>query len=107
VTTTTPDATTDLPRPTSLQAVKGWFWAIDQQLFYWFLTRQNELGERGDLLELGTYMGKSSIVMGAHLGEGETFTVCDLFDSEVADDANSAETGKSYYGAADGRVGAK
>jgi hypothetical protein len=54
VTTTTADATTDLPRPTSLQAVKGWFWAIDQQLFHWFLTRQNALGERGDLLELGT-----------------------------------------------------
>lgn len=28
--------------------------------------------------------------------KGKLFTVCDLFDSEVADDANSAETGKSY-----------
>lgn len=81
MTTTTADATTDLPRPTSLQAVKGWFWAIDQQLFHWFLTRQNELGERGDLLEVGTYMGKSSIFMGTHLSEEETFTVCNLFDS--------------------------
>ena len=31
-----------------------------------------------------------------HLRDGETFTVCDLFDSEAPDDSNQAEMNGSY-----------
>lgn len=85
-----------LPAPTSLDEVKGWFFPADQVLFDWFLTRQQELTEPGDLLEIGAYMGKSAIFLGGYLREGETFTVCDLFDSPAQDDANSAEMRYSY-----------
>ncbi|CAG6396747.1 class I SAM-dependent methyltransferase [Streptomyces cocklensis] len=85
-----------LPEPTSLDEVKGWFFPADQVLFDWFLTRQNELTEPGDLLEIGAYMGKSAIFMGGYLRDGDTFTVCDLFDSPAEDDANSAEMRYSY-----------
>jgi hypothetical protein len=87
-----------LPRPTSFADVKGWFWPADQLLFDWFLTYQRETDPdgRGDLLELGAYLGKSAIFTGRYLRDGEEFTVCDLWDSEAPDDPNSAEMGRSY-----------
>ncbi|UNO44119.1 class I SAM-dependent methyltransferase [Streptomyces sp. MST-110588] len=85
-----------LPRPTRLADVKGWFFAVDQLLFDWFLARQERRGEPGDLLELGAYMGKSAIFTGARLRPGDRFTVCDLFDSPAEDASNSKEMAKSY-----------
>ncbi|MEU9736248.1 class I SAM-dependent methyltransferase [Streptomyces sp. NPDC048002] len=82
--------------PGELGDVPGWFPALDQTLFTWLLDRQRSLGERGDLLELGVYLGKSAILLGRHLRPGETFTVCDLFESDAPDGANRAETSKSY-----------
>ncbi|TJZ56074.1 class I SAM-dependent methyltransferase [Streptomyces piniterrae] len=85
-----------LPRPTRLSDVKGWFFTADQLLFDWFLARQEDRSEAGDLLELGAYMGKSAIFLGARLRAGERFTVCDLFDSPAEDASNSKEMKKSY-----------
>lgn len=82
--------------PAALDDVKGWFPKVDQLLFTWFLDRQERRGEAGDLVELGSYLGKSAILMGRHLREGETFTVCDLFDSDAPDDSNQAEMDGSY-----------
>lgn len=82
--------------PGELGDVPGWFPALDQTLFSWLLNRQEALGQRGDLLELGAYMGKSAILLGRHLRPGETFTVCDLFESDAPDGANQAEASKSY-----------
>ncbi|MFJ8956041.1 class I SAM-dependent methyltransferase [Streptomyces sp. NPDC102381] len=89
-------APAELPRPAALDDVKGWFHNIDQVLFDWFLSRQRALGQGGDLLELGVYLGKSAIFMGQYLEEKETFTVCDLFDSPAGDLANDKEMNKSY-----------
>ncbi|TYK44408.1 class I SAM-dependent methyltransferase [Actinomadura decatromicini] len=82
--------------PASLDDVQGWFPKIDQLLFTWFLERQERRGDRGDLVELGSYLGKSAILIGRHLRDGETFTVCDLFDSDAPDDSNQAEMNGSY-----------
>jgi predicted O-methyltransferase YrrM len=85
--------------PASLDAVKGWFYPKDQALITWLLDRQDRLEPPGDLLELGCYLGKSAIVVGTHLRPGETFTVCDLFDSgteEAADEKNKSENKWSY-----------
>ncbi|MFI6766975.1 class I SAM-dependent methyltransferase [Streptomyces sp. NPDC050355] len=85
-----------LPRPTRLSEVKGWFFTADQLLFDWFLAHQQDRSESGDLLELGAYMGKSAIFLGARLRPDERFTVCDLFDSPAEDASNSKEMRKSY-----------
>ncbi|MFJ8821795.1 class I SAM-dependent methyltransferase [Streptomyces sp. NPDC102467] len=85
-----------LPRPATLDEVKGWFHNIDQVLFDWFLSRQRERGQQGDLLELGVYLGKSAVFMGQYLEDGQAFTVCDLFDSPASDTANDKEMNKSY-----------
>ncbi|GAA0620716.1 class I SAM-dependent methyltransferase [Streptomyces crystallinus] len=82
--------------PARFSDVKGWFWPADQLLFDWFLARQERQGLRGDLLELGAYLGKSAIFLGSYLREDETFTVCDLFDSPAPDDPNSEEMDRSY-----------
>ena len=83
-----------MPAPTAaaLDRIPGWFWPTDQRLFEWFLSA----GTQGDLLELGTYLGKSAVLIGGHLRPGESFTVCDLFESEAPDAANEAETTGSY-----------
>ncbi|UQA95143.1 class I SAM-dependent methyltransferase [Streptomyces halobius] len=85
-----------LPRPARLSDVKGWFLTADQLLFDWFLAHQEQRSESGDLLELGAYMGKSAIFLGARLRADERFTVCDLFDSPAEDASNSKEMKRSY-----------
>ncbi|WP_329139830.1 class I SAM-dependent methyltransferase [Streptomyces sp. NBC_01476] len=90
------DDVEQLPAPTGLDEVKGWFFPADQLLFDWFLTRQKSLAEAGDLLEVGVYMGKSAIFTGSYRRPGERFTVCDLFDAPADDSANGAEMAKSY-----------
>ncbi|GAA2821505.1 class I SAM-dependent methyltransferase [Kitasatospora sp. CM 4170] len=82
--------------PAVLDDVPGWFWDHDRHLFEWFLTRQEKAGVTGDLLEMGAYLGRSAIVIGGHLQPSETFTVCDLFDSDAPDDENAAEMEMSY-----------
>ncbi|MGW1027777.1 class I SAM-dependent methyltransferase [Streptomyces sp. NPDC002577] len=90
-------ASRPVQRPRSLGEVKGWFPSLDQVLFDRFLSRQERLGERGDLLEMGAYMGKSAIFTGSYLRPGERFTVCDLFDADDAPDTdNAVEARKSY-----------
>lgn len=79
--------------PKSLDTVAGWFYPPDQAVMTWLLDRQDRLEPPGDLLELGCYMGRSAIVIGSHLRPGETFTVCDLFDS--GDEASTDEKNRS------------
>ncbi|MDH6706894.1 hypothetical protein P3T27_003621 [Kitasatospora sp. MAA19] len=82
--------------PAGLEDVPGWFWDHDRHSFDWFMGRQEKAGVTGDLLEMGAYLGRSAIVVGEHLQPGETFTVCDLFDSDAPDDENAAEMDISY-----------
>ena len=82
--------------PGELADVPGWFPPLDQMLFTWFLDQQKKAGIKGDLLELGVYMGKSAILLGHHLQDGELFTVCDLFEGDAPDEANKAESSQSY-----------
>lgn len=72
--------------------IPGWFYPIDQAGFAWTLEFQNDTAPPGDLLELGTFQGKSAILMGQKLKPGERLTVCDVFDEVVTwDGANRAE----------------
>jgi len=82
--------------PSTLDDVPGWFHEVDQHLFRWFLNRQEESKSPGDLVELGAYLGKSTILIGEYLRSGDTFTVCDLFGAPAPDEANDAESEKSY-----------
>ncbi|MFD0263963.1 class I SAM-dependent methyltransferase [Kitasatospora indigofera] len=84
------------PTPRRLDDVPGWFWPVDQLLFTRILDGQTDAGTTGDLLELGTYLGRSAILIGRHRQAGESFTICDLFDSDAPDAANADEMSMSY-----------
>ncbi|MBW8486983.1 class I SAM-dependent methyltransferase [Actinomadura parmotrematis] len=84
--------------PRTLEDVDGWFGRPDQRLFTWFLERQDRLDQRGDLLELGTYLGRSAVLIGRHVRADERLTVCDLFGSPAPDEANDREVTRCYPG---------
>ena len=90
------DGQENLPRPRSFREVRGWFYNTDIVLFDWMLSRQERLKQRGDLLEMGAYLGKSAIMLQSYLRPGETFTVCDLFGSEAPTESNEREMRGSY-----------
>ncbi|MBD3917013.1 class I SAM-dependent methyltransferase [Nocardioides hwasunensis] len=81
-----------------LDAIPGWFDAIDRELFRWFLGSGREISGPGHLVELGSYMGQSAVLIGDHLQDGETFTIIDLFEAPADDEANSQENSESYAG---------
>jgi hypothetical protein len=82
--------------PATLDDVRGWFFDVDRFLFVWLLERQKREAVTGDLIEMGAYLGRSAILLGDYVRDGETFTVCDLFDSPAPDAANSGEMDMSY-----------
>jgi hypothetical protein len=79
-----------------LESIKGWFNPSDRRLFAWLLQRQVDHGEGGDVVELGCYLGKSAVLIGNHLAEGETFTVLDLFESDGPDDSGGRDMHGAY-----------
>jgi hypothetical protein len=83
-------------RPGQLDDIPGWFFPNDRLVFDWVLHRQQREDVRGDLLEMGAYLGKSTVMLGHFRRPEETLTVCDLFDSDAPDDANGAEMAMSY-----------
>ncbi|MFH8381730.1 class I SAM-dependent methyltransferase [Kitasatospora sp. NPDC018058] len=84
------------PVPAKLDDIPGWFFGLDRAAFAHLLSRQSEAGVKGDVLELGSYLGRSAVLLGDHLRTGERLTVCDLFDSEAGDADNAAEMAMSY-----------
>jgi hypothetical protein len=66
----------------SIDDVEGWLRLTDQLVMDWLLGYQDRTGVRGDLLEMGAYLGKSTILIGFHRRPGERFVVCDLFGEE-------------------------
>lgn len=79
----------------SLRDIPGWFPWIDQRVFEHFLSK-DAVVPHGDLVELGVYQGKSAALIGQFKGADETFTVCDLFDTQAADDQNRSENSRHY-----------
>jgi SAM-dependent methyltransferase len=79
----------------TLHDIPGWFGWIDQAVFTHFLS-PGAVVWRGDVVELGAYLGKSAALLGRHIAPGETLTVCDLFGAPAAGDANRRENAKSY-----------
>ncbi|MDW5329517.1 class I SAM-dependent methyltransferase [Plantactinospora sp. KLBMP9567] len=59
--------------------VPGWFSDTDQDLFEWFLDSGRPEAP-GDIVELGTYLGRSAVHLGRFTRPGERLVVCDLFE---------------------------
>ncbi|MBB5871178.1 putative O-methyltransferase YrrM [Allocatelliglobosispora scoriae] len=72
----------------TLDDVPGWFRRTDQLVTDRLLRHQTTLGQTGDLLELGAYLGKSAILLGRHRQPGERLVVCDLFGEQAPAEPN-------------------
>jgi SAM-dependent methyltransferase len=85
--------------PRTLDDVPGWFFWLDRLMFDALLTAQADT-PTGHLVELGCFLGKSAIVIGAYRREGERFVVVDLFEHTdllgESDSDNLRESRRSY-----------
>jgi len=81
-----------------LSTVPGWFHAEDVQLFMELDRLQAELRMSGDLLEIGVYQGKSAILLGYFVREGEQLVVCDLFGTRPETNDEQRENDTWYPG---------
>lgn len=75
------------------ESVPGWFHRLDLNLFEMLLAAQPLEGVSGDLLEIGTYHGKSAIAMGYGKRDHEELIICDVFGGDYGVD----EEGMSAY----------
>lgn len=78
--------------------IPGWFRWVDQQLFRAILADQAD-GPPGDVVEIGTYLGKSAVLIGEYVRPVERFVAVDLFgrtDLLAGAEANRREVDKSY-----------
>lgn len=76
-------------------SIPGWFSQQDHFIFKSLLNHQQELKAKGNLLEIGVYLGKSAVVLGAQKRSDEEVVVCDLFQGDT-DSLNSKENTWSY-----------
>ena len=79
-----------------LNAVPGWLDRVDQICLQEVLTYQSSVDMSGDLLELGVYQGKSAIHLAHYLSQGESITVCDLFDEASSEQTIRADARHAY-----------
>ncbi|OBI95409.1 class I SAM-dependent methyltransferase [Mycobacterium sp. 1465703.0] len=83
-----------------MDQVDGWFFEADVELFSTLLACQTAEGIRGDMLEIGTYQGKSAILMGYGVRDDEELVICDLFGA-VTDHADIAPISSQQYSGLD------
>ncbi len=79
--------------------VPGWFERVDALLFAAIDESQRRAHLTGDLMEIGTYMGRCAVLLGYFQRPGERLVVCDLFDSGAdsnISEENTAEQARSY-----------
>lgn len=79
-----------------LARIPGWFFPPDWRLFEFGLEESARQVGGGDLAEVGAYLGKSAVLIGAARRPEEQFTVIDLFGADPADSGNAAEVSKEY-----------
>lgn len=93
--------TVDSPAPTSFYQIPGWFRWLDMTMFEALLEAQAGSAP-GVLVEMGTYLGKSAVIIGQHVRAEDRFVAIDLFgDTDLLglsapDQANRRESQKSY-----------
>ena len=68
-----------------IRTIPGWFTYDDCVHFHLVLRMQELMGVQGDMLEIGSYHGRSTACMAVYLRPDETLVVCDAF-AQTTDD---------------------
>ncbi|MCU1498790.1 MAG: hypothetical protein JWM47_2743 [Acidimicrobiales bacterium] len=79
-----------------LRGIAGWFDRHDLGAFQAVTAVQHAAGATGDVLEIGAYKGRSTVVLRAGLAPGETLHVCDPFEDATGAPTNDSENQRSY-----------
>ena len=82
---------------TGRNTVAGWFGQADGLLF---CALSGATDGFGHLLEIGAYLGRSSILLGYLTQPGERLVVCDLFGADAGETVNDSENRAAYPGLA-------
>jgi predicted O-methyltransferase YrrM len=64
----------------SADRIEGMLSAFSMAAVDMMLAFQERLGAKGSILEIGTYKGKSAVVLGSHLRDGERLVLVDIND---------------------------
>ena len=64
------------------QEIDGWFFPLDQLVFYEIFSIQNSLNIDGDVAEIGVYKGKSLVLLSLLKSESQRLLGFDLFDKD-------------------------
>lgn len=75
-----------------INSIKGWFNIDDYHHFHLILSLQNNLGVKGDLLEIGTYFGRSACMMASMLKDDQKIFLCDAFLTDTEDNYSEKPT---------------
>lgn len=89
-----------VPTYRAICSIPGWFPYEDYIIMSAFLNAQQVVG---DIVEVGPYLGKCTVVLAAHCRSGERLHVVDLFGKSADTEENRAEVVWNDYGAASRR----
>jgi|TARA_B110000914_G_scaffold209376_1_gene207652 hypothetical protein len=68
-----------------VKGIPGWFTLDDCEHFHLVMEMQSMNGVTGDMLEIGSYHGRSTAIMAGGIRSGECIHVCDAFESDTSD----------------------
>lgn len=79
-------------------SLPGWFGPLDAKLLSLADAAQRATGVEGDLLEIGTYVGRSAVLLGSLKRDGERFVVSDIFaEPEINEESAMWRTMEKAY----------
>lgn len=76
-----------IPKQQSIENIKGWFLPKAMELFVQMDAAQKQRSITGNIMEIGVYHGRSAVLLGQFLADGEEFHACDTFTGYDNDDA--------------------
>jgi predicted O-methyltransferase YrrM len=85
-----------------IDSVPGWFLPEDRNVFVGLNQIQRDCSVSGNVLEIGTFAGKSAILLGYELKQGERLFICDLFGMPAETPEERTENDQFYRGLARG-----
>lgn len=77
--------------------VEGWLYPTDAHMMTAINDIQVSRGCGGDILEIGSYKGKSAILLGYLPQADEKLIICDVFDSDVAVSEENRHENVTYF----------
>jgi len=82
---------------TGMDSIGGWFKPVDARLFASISLEQRRSEVRGDVLEIGAFHGRSSVLLGYLVEGGERLHVCDVFGPDAGTGPEHAREQDRYY----------